>query len=190
VTPPSDPRLPAGVPRPVRRWWSAGLALLVATGLGLGTASCGGGGASVASRVSAWVTSADFGGSVGALLEDSSQIQTVVRRNQGPGALRAWCGVLEDDASTAAGHLPSPVTNLTSQLQTAYRLELSAANLCYGDSTAPPLSSRLTTALRDMTSAEGLMEEALQEVAELDGRVPSTTPAPPSDGPTGGDPFA
>ncbi len=160
-------------------------------GLALGAASCGGsGGASVAGRVRTWVSSADFGGSVGALLEDSSQIQKVVRLDEGTAGLRAWCGVLEDDASTAAGHLPSPDTSVTDQLQRAYRLELAAANLCYGEPTAPPHPPRLTQALKDMTTAEALMEEALQEVTELDGHVPSTTPAPPSEGPTGGDPFA
>ncbi len=172
-----------------RRLRVAGAVALI--GLALGAASCGGGGGtSVAGRVRTWVSSADFGGSVGALLEDSGQIEKVVRLDEGPGALRAWCGVLEDDASTAAGHLPSPVTSVTDQLQRAYQLELAAANLCYGQPTAPPYPPRLTQALKDMTSAEGLMEEALQEVTELDGQVPSTTPAPPSEGPTGGDPFA
>lgn len=137
-------------------------------------AACSSGSTSVSARVSQWVSSEGFGASVGTLLGDGGRVIRSVELKQGAGALRADCGVLEDDASTAAGNLPTPDQTLTDTLQRAYRTELAAAAACYGAS--PADQRRLDQALKDVTSADALLEQAVQQVSGVTGRVPSTTP--------------
>jgi hypothetical protein len=173
---------------PVKRQWSrrrgfpqrvlARLALSGAlAGATLGLAACSSGSASASARVGQWVSSEGFGSSVGTLLGDGGRVIRSVELRQSAGALRADCGVLEDDASTAAGNLPTPDQNLTDTLQRAYRTDLAAAAACYGAS--PADRRRLDQALEDVTSADALLEQAVQQVSEVTGRVPSTTATTP-----------
>lgn len=154
----------------------------------VGLAACSNGSASASVRVSQWVSSEGFGSSVGTLLGDGGRVIRSVELKQSAGALRADCGVLEDDASTAAGNLPTPDQTLTDTLQRAYRTELAAAAACYGAS--PNDRQRLDQTLKDVTSADALLEQAVQQVSGVTGRVPSTTTTTTPGGADNGDPFS
>lgn len=140
----------------------------------------------LSARVAQWASGSGFGSNVGTLLGDGARIDRVVDQGQGSGALKASCGVLEDDASTADGTLPTPDTQLTSALSTAFGDDVAAADLCYDASPADQVA--LARAVRDVTRADALLESAVQQYSGLTGKVPSTTTTTVPGG-GGGDPF-
>lgn len=160
----------------------------VVAGSAIGLTACSSASASASVRLSQWVSSEAFGSSVGTLLGDGGRVIRSVELKQSAGVLRTDCGVLEDDASTAAGNLPTPDQTLTDTLQRAYRTELAAAAACYGAS--PADQERLDQALKDVTSADALLEQAVQQVSGVTGRVPSTTTTTVPGGAFDSDPFS
>lgn len=161
-------------------------AVSAAVALAAGLASCSSP-PSLGARVTQWVSANQFGQSVGTLLADNQRIVTVVRQGQGAGALRASCGVLESDASTADGSLPTPDTQLTAALNQAFHDEAAAANRCYGAS--PAEHAVLQATVRVLTRADALLESAVQQVSGITGTVPPTTTTTVPGGGGGGDPF-
>jgi hypothetical protein len=158
-------------------------ALLAVAGLGLG--ACSGGPSGARAQVEQWVSSNSFGSSVGTLLADGGRVIEAVESNQAEGVLRTDCGVLEDDASGDAGNLPTPDQHLTSDLGQAYKADLAAANECYSSHAVSP--QQLERAVRSVTKADALLEQAVQQVSNDTGKVPSTTATTPSGG--GDDPL-
>jgi hypothetical protein len=162
------------------------LGVVVGAGvLAVATAACSSA-SSPGSQVAQWVSANQFGSTIGTLLADGARVERVIAEHQGTGALKASCGVLESDAGTAGGVLPTPDRQLTSTVQAAVRDELDAAGHCYG--VAPTDTAALTTADRDIVRADALLEQAVQEISGLTGRVPSTTTTTTPGG-GGGDPF-
>ncbi len=153
---------------------------------GSGAAACGAAAADPGARVVQWMSTSGFGSSVGTLLGDGGHVAEVVHRHLGAGALKAWCGVLESDAASAAGKLPSPDAALTTALDRAYRADQAAATGCYGAS--PSDTAALARSLADVNTADAYLEQALQRVTGLTGRVPSTTTTTVPGG-GGGDPL-
>lgn len=167
------------------RWWrSAGAGVAVAA-IAVTLSACSSP-ASLPSKVAQWASGNGFGGNVGTLLGDGARVDRVVEQGQGSGALKASCGVLEDDASTADGTLPTPDASLTDALSRAFQDDAAAANLCYGAS--PADQAALARAVRDVTKADALLESAVQQFSGLTGKVPSTTTTTTPGG-GDGDPF-
>lgn len=161
--------------------WLAGI--LVA---GVGAAGCGGPAAGQRARVGQWMSTTGFGSAVGTLLGDGTHIAAAVGRHAGAGTLKAWCGVLESDAATAAGNLPSPDAALTSALDHAYQADQAAAAACYGAS--PSDVTELDRSVSEINVADAFLEQAVQHVSALTGQVPSTTTTTVPGG-AGGDPL-
>lgn len=145
--------------------------MAVAAAVAAGAGACGGGGASLRTRVDQWASVNAFGQTVGTLLGDGQRVQVVVHEGKGPAALRTVCGVLEADASTAGGTLPTPVTQLTTDLNLAYRGYVAGASLCYGAGNP----ATVTRSLAAITRSDALLEQAVQLVTQLTGTVPVTT---------------
>lgn len=169
----------------MRRRAGRATAAAVVLAVGATVAACGGGNASLRSRVDQWESANAFGQTVGTLLGDSARVRAVVQRGQGPAALRTVCGVLEGDASTAGGTLPTPVVQLTTDLDRAYRDDVAGASLCYGAGDPATVSRALSA----ITRADALLEQAVQLVAGVTGTVPVTTTTTTPGGGAGGDPF-
>jgi len=137
-------------------------------------------------QVAQWVSDNQFGATIGTLLADGSRVLRVIGRHQGAGALKAACGVLESDAGSAGGVLPTPDQQLTATLQQAVTDDLQAAGRCYG--ATPADGAALAAAGRAIVRADALLEQAVQEISGLTGQVPSTTTTTAPGG-GGGDPF-
>jgi hypothetical protein len=176
-----------GAPRPDRARRARGrrVALVGVLGAAVLLASCSSP-ADPGPRVQQWVTDNDFGSTIGTLLTDGTRVDKVISGHPTSGALKAACGVLESDAGTAGGVLPTPDQQLTNTLRDAVADELAAAGRCYG--AAPTATAVLQTSERDITKADALLEEAVQQISSLTGQVPSTkTTSTPDVG--NGDPF-
>ncbi len=161
--------------------WLAGI--LVAA---VGVAGCGSSAAGPSTRVGQWMSTSGFGSAVGTLLGDGTHVVAVVRHHAGASTLKAWCGVLENDAATAAGNLPSPDAALTSVLDHAYQADQKAAAACYGAS--PSDVTELDRSVAEINVADAYLEQAVQHVSALTGQVPSTTTTTVPGG-AGGDPL-
>ncbi len=135
---------------------------------------------SPAHRMSAWVSGTGFGESIGTLVADNARIPKVVAN--GTGAVHAACGTLLNDAEAANSSLPSPDPDVTDLLARAYGLEGTAANQCYdAGSTDQKL---LRESERNAVRAQALLDQALQRIRGVDGKmVPTTTT---TDNSTGG----
>lgn len=172
-------------PGRVRKGRGRRVALVGVLGVLLTLASCSSP-ANPGPRVQQWVTDNDFGSTIGTLLVDGKRVETVIAGHPTSGALKAACGVLESDAGTAGGVLPTPDQQLTTTLHQAVTDDLAAAGQCYG--AAPTATGVLQTSERDINKADALLEEAVQQISSLTGKVPSTkTITTPGGG--DGDPF-
>jgi hypothetical protein len=138
--------------------------------LGVGAASCAGEDqiGSAAHRMSVWVSGTTLGEYIGTLKADNARVPKEV----GAGALHAACGTMEDDADQANGELPSPDSQVTDWLSTAYGLEGAAANECYGGAGNP---KALAESARNTAKAELLFSRVIIRIQSIDGRLPSTT---------------
>jgi hypothetical protein len=122
-------------------------------------------------RMSEWVGGTGFGEDIGTLVADNERLPKVVPN--GTGAVHAACATVEDDAEMANDELPTPDSQVSDWLYEAYGLEGTAGTLCYrAGATDPTLLAR---AERDTIKAEALYTQALERIASIDGRTPSTT---------------
>src|ERR1700722_5265675 len=148
-----------------RRIPAAALVLL----LGVGAASCAGADqiGSPAHRMSVWVGGTGFGEDIGTLTADNARIPKDVPN--GTGAVHAACATLEDDAEMANDELPTPDSDVTDWLSTAYGLEGPAGNDCY--SAGSTNKKQLATAERDTAKADALYTRVLARIHSIDGAV-------------------
>jgi hypothetical protein len=138
--------------------------------LGLGAASCAGQDqvGTAAHRMSTWVKGTGLGEFIGTLKADNARVP----KENGAGALHAACGTMEDDADMANDELPSPDSQVTAWLATAYGLEGAAANECYSGAGNP---KALAKSAANAAKAEALFSRVVIRIDSIDGRLPSTT---------------
>ena len=156
-------------------------AAAVAFVLCAGAAACSGQDASGSPgrRLALWVSSSALGATVATVEADNARIDTLVNEHRPAAAVNAACSLLVSDLSTgAAGELPAPDREVTSDLTRAFDDEAAAASAC-ADHPADP--AVLAAAHAKRAKAHVLMEAALDRVAAVTGSVPdtSTTAAPP-----------
>lgn len=125
---------------------------------------------SAAQRMDAWVRGTGLGESTGTLVADNARIAQVAPR--GSGALHGACATIVIDASAANSDLPAPDPTVTQLLSQAYGLEGTVGNECFDAAGNPAL---LTKSVRGGIRADALLDEALQRIRAIDGKVPVTT---------------
>jgi hypothetical protein len=152
-----------------RRVLSVALLVLI----GVGAASCAGEDqmGSPSHRMSSWVKGTNLGEYIGTLTADNARLPKDV--HNGARAVHAACGTMLDDAEMANGELPTPDSQVTEWLSTAYNLEGTAANECY--SAGSTNKGLLEKAERETVKAEALYSRALIRIESIDGQEPSTT---------------
>lgn len=123
--------------------------------------------------MSAWVSSATFGETVGTLQGDDGQIAKAVSDHAAPDLLHTLCAGLETDVSNADGNLPSPDGQVTDYLSEAYHDEQAAAQSCFQGATGS--ASLLTQSAEERGHAQALISAAFARVIEITGAVPVTT---------------
>lgn len=137
-------------------------------------------------RVASWLTAASGGTAIGTVSVDSRNVSSVLAHHNTPGSVRATCGVLTTDAQTAIGNLPTPDQTLTQDLDRAYEEAAAAGTDCYNG--AGSSAKLLARSARERAELPSLLQVAVERIAVLTGRVPSTSTTAPTD--IGGDPFA
>ncbi len=137
-----------------------------------------------AKQVSDWMTMSGGGAAIGQVEVDSSNVGLALSRHDPPAAIKTVCALLTTDAQTAIGNLPTPDTQLTDELNSAYEDAAAAGNDCYNDSSGGQL-------LRRSTSERGklvpLLTTAIDRIVAITGHTPSTSTTVPSA--SGSDPF-
>ncbi|MHB1584682.1 MAG: hypothetical protein ACYCU7_10060 [Acidimicrobiales bacterium] len=132
-------------------------------------------------QLAQWATSTSFGATVGTLHDDDRHVATTVAGHPSTGALHTVCAVLTDDAGSANGQLPTPLSSLTQLLAHAYALEYAAGSDCYA--AAGGNHRLLSTSARLRAQAESLLDQALATVRRVTGlAVPTTTTTQPGGG--------
>ncbi len=137
------------------------------------TYSSGSSGGSASEKLRTWANGTGLGQQIGTLQADGARITAVVTQNRGTGAVHADCAVLDTDASTANGSLPSPDTQVTNLLSQAYTLEGDAAGNCYNAGATN--HQLLLTSSHQRVRAEALMDQALARITAVTGATVSTT---------------
>jgi hypothetical protein len=155
-------------------------ALLIA--VAVGTTSCAGEDqrGTPAHRLSEWVSGTGLGGDIGTLNADNARIP--LELPNGTGGMHAACATVENDAEMANGELPSPDSQITDWLSTAYGLEGTAGTECYNAGVTN--KKLLAKAERDAAMAHQLYERVLIRIQSINGKVVSTTTT--TDNATGG----
>src|ERR1700722_8900480 len=138
-----------------------------------------------AAQLSAWMTSADAGASVGQVEVDSRNIGLAISRHNSASALRTVCALLTNDAQTAIGNLPTPDTQLTNELNSAYEDAAAAGNDCYKGSNGD--RSLLLRSASERTKLFPMLATAVDRIESITGHTPSTSTTAPSG--AGVDPF-
>ncbi len=136
-------------------------------------ASSRGSGGTPTERLSAWVTSSDLSQHLGAVTSDGADIDEVLARHHGTGALHTDCDLLATDAGTAENQLPAPDTTITAWLNQAYALEYRAGEACYATSVTD--TGALGAAASERAKASALFGRVLVRVAAITGKTVSTT---------------
>jgi hypothetical protein len=126
---------------------------------------------SASHRMAEWVSGTAFGEDIGTLVADNARVPKDVPH--GTGAVHAACGTLEDDAEQANGELPTPDSQVTDWLSTAYGLEGTAGTECY--SAGATNRKLLAESARDTAKADALYLQVLARIRSIDGRSVSTT---------------
>jgi outer membrane murein-binding lipoprotein Lpp len=132
-----------------------------------------------AAQVSTWVSGAGGGVAIGTLEVDSRNIDLAVSSHDPSAALRTVCALLTNDAQTAIGNLPTPDTQLTNDLNTAYEDAAAAGDDCYRGSLRRSAAERI--------KLMPLLATAVDRISAITGHSPSTSTTQPPAG--GSDPF-
>ncbi len=104
-------------------------AALGAVAIALAAAACGGPSATLPARLRAWQSGSLYSGDQGYIAQDIREIATGIRK--GPlVALHTACDGLGVDAANAYGELPTPDSELTTDLNDEYLSAENAAQLC------------------------------------------------------------
>jgi hypothetical protein len=135
-------------------------------------------------RVTAWVSGSGLGQSIGTVVGDAARVRTAMAEHKSVGVLHTDCGVLLTDAQSANGELPTPDTQLTNLLSSAYALAYDAGNDCYDSGGTN--TKLLEKAAKERIEAEAKLQQAVNLVAQVTGHTLSTTTTTqPDDGALG-----
>jgi hypothetical protein len=124
-------------------------------------------------QLAAWVSDTKLGQQLGALHDDGLDVEKVLDRHSGTGAVHTVCSVLSVTAEAAHANLPSPDTEITQLLARAYTLEYEAGNNCYaaGATDVELLAKSAAERLR----AQKIIAEVLAQVGTVTGQSVATT---------------
>jgi hypothetical protein len=120
-----------------------------------------------------WVDDTGLGQELGALHHDGLDVDKVLARHAGSGAMRTVCSVLSVTAESAHANLPSPDTEVTQWLARAYTLEYEAGNDCYAAGTTNTRLLKKSAAER--AQAQRIFAEVLARVGTVTGASVATT---------------
>jgi hypothetical protein len=126
-----------------------------------------------AARVTAWMSGAGGGAAVGALQVDSRNIGYALSRHDTPAAIKTACALLTNDAETAIGNLPTPDTQLTDELNSAYEDAAAAGDACYQGASGQ--SSLLRKSATERSKLGPLLAVAVDRIQAITGHTPSTS---------------
>jgi hypothetical protein len=133
---------------------------------------------SPSARVTTWVSGAGGGAAIGTLRADVANVDYVLSRHEAAGSVRTACALLTNDAETAIGNLPTPDTELTDDLNTAYTDAAAAGDDCY--SGASGNASLLGRSARERAKLAPLLTTAIDRIVSVTGRSPSTSTTAPA----------
>ncbi len=132
-------------------------------------------------RVRNWVSGSGLGQSVGTVEGDAARVGVALDEHKSVGVLHTDCGVLLTDAQSANGELPTPDSQLTDLLSSAYALAYDAGNDCYNSGGTN--KKLLDKATKEGIEAEAKLQQAVNLVGQLIGRpLSTTTTTQPDDG--------
>lgn len=140
-----------------------------------------------AHRVSTWVSGAGAGPAIGAIQADNASVDKALATHSSSGAIRTVCALLSNDATAGNSNLPTPDTQLTTDLENAYQVEYSAGNDCYSGAAGDASLLRRSAKERQQGAAD--LVKAVARITAVTGHVPSTTTTTVPAG-NSGDPFA
>ncbi len=138
-----------------------------------------------AGQISGWLTTSGAGAAIGQVEADSRNVDLAISRHNSAAALRTVCALLTTDAQTAIGNLPTPDTQLTDQLNTAYEDAAAAGNDCYNGAKGD--QSLLQRSSSERAKLVPLLRTAVGRIVSITGHTPSTSTTAPSD--SDDDPF-
>lgn len=124
-------------------------------------------------QLTAWVSDTGLGQDLGTLYDDGLDIDKVVSRHKGTGAMHTICDVLSLTAESAHSNLPSPNTQITQLLARAYTLEYEAGNNCYAAGATN--TQLLAKSAAERAQAQKIIAEVLAQVGTLTGESVATT---------------
>jgi len=139
-----------------------------------------------AQQVSTWVDQGGGGSSVGNLEVEARNIDLALAQHNKPAAIREVCALLSNDSQTGIGNLPTPDDTLTNDLNNAYMEGTAAGDDCYKGADGD--AALLAKSAAERTRTVALLGIAVQRMAAVMGRTPTTDTTVPQSG--GGDPFA
>lgn len=131
-----------------------------------------------ASRLTSWLSTAGGGAAIETLEVDSRNIDLALTRKDPPAAIKTVCALLTNDAQTAIGNLPTPDTQLTDELNTAYEDAASAGDACYQG--AGGQRSQLATSATERDKLLPLLDRAKERIVAITGHPPSTSTTQPA----------
>ncbi len=122
------------------------------------------------------------GASIETVEVDSGNVDLAFARHDPPAAIKTVCALLTTDAQTAIGNLPTPDTELTDELNTAYEDAAAAGTDCYHGAGGSVSLLHRSTSERDKLVP--LLDRAMDRIVAITGHTPSTSttqPAAPDD---------
>jgi hypothetical protein len=131
-----------------------------------------------AARVSSWVTGAGGGAAVGTLSVDSRNVDLALARKDPAAAIRTVCALLTTDAETAIGNLPTPDSQLTTDLNRAYEDAAAAGDACFKG--ASGTASLLRQSSVERARLMPLLRTAVDRIVAVTGHTPSTSTTRPA----------
>jgi hypothetical protein len=137
-----------------------------------------------ATQVSDWISTSAAGAAIGQVQVDSRNIGLALSRHDPPSAIKTVCALLTTDAQTAIGNLPTPDTQLTNELNSAYQDAAAAGTDCYNGSSGGALLARSASERAKLVPLLGV---AVARIVTVTGHTPSTSTTLPTD--AGDDPF-
>jgi hypothetical protein len=129
-------------------------------------------------RVTTWVNGSGGGAEIGTIRADVANVDYVLSRHEPAGAIRTACALLTNDAESAIGNLPTPDSELTDQLNTAYSDAAAAGDDCY--SGVPGNASLLDRSARERAKLPPLLMTAVDRIEAITGRSPTTSTTAPA----------
>jgi hypothetical protein len=104
---------------------------------------------------------------------DSRNIDQALAHHNSSATLKTVCALMTTDAQTAIGNLPTPDTELTDDLNTAYEDAAAAGNDCYSGSGGD--QSLLNKSAAERAKLGPLLAAAISRIVSITGHTPSTS---------------